>query len=144
MRKLNLRVVNCIFVGYSSTQKGYVCWSPAEKRLFVSMDVTFRELESYYSSEVISPFRDSLDTGGMRRDGDSSSDDKRMMVICTSDMFPPSTPLIPLSIRWTSHENVGIPPNRYEFPYDIVKFLLLTHITCILSTRYNIRHCLYS
>jgi hypothetical protein len=76
--KLNLRVVKCIFVGYSSTQKGYVCWSPAEKRLFVSMDVIFRELESYYSSEVISPFRDSLDTGGMRRDGDSSSDDGDM------------------------------------------------------------------
>jgi hypothetical protein len=45
-----------------------------------------------------------------------------MMVICTSDMFPPSTPLIPLSIRWTSHENAGIPPDRYEFPYDIVRY----------------------
>jgi hypothetical protein len=27
--KLNLRVVKCIFVGYSDIQKGYVCWSPA-------------------------------------------------------------------------------------------------------------------
>jgi hypothetical protein len=32
-------------VGYSGTQKGYVCWSPVERRLFVSMDVIFRENE---------------------------------------------------------------------------------------------------
>jgi len=38
--KLNPRAVKCIFVGYSGTQKGYVCWSPVEKKLFVSMDVT--------------------------------------------------------------------------------------------------------
>ena len=64
--KLDPRAVKCIFVGYSGTQKGYVCWSPVERRLFVSMDVTFRELELYYSLEVTSPFGDSLDTGGMR------------------------------------------------------------------------------
>jgi hypothetical protein len=64
--KLNPRVVKCIFVGYSGTQKGYVCWSFVEKRLFVSMNVTFREFELYYSSKAISPFGDSLDTGGMR------------------------------------------------------------------------------
>jgi hypothetical protein len=47
------------------TQKGYVCWSHVEKRLFVSMDVTFREFEPYYS-EVISPSGDSLDIKGLR------------------------------------------------------------------------------
>jgi hypothetical protein len=39
--KLDLKAVKCVFVGYSATQKGYVCWSPIEKRLFVSMDVHF-------------------------------------------------------------------------------------------------------
>jgi hypothetical protein len=39
--KLDPRTVKCVFVGYSATQKGYVCWSPVEKRLFVSMDVHF-------------------------------------------------------------------------------------------------------
>jgi hypothetical protein len=46
----------------------------------VSMDVTFQELKPYYSSEVISPFGDSLDTRGMRREEESSSDGKRRMV----------------------------------------------------------------
>jgi hypothetical protein len=72
--KLNPRVVKCIFVGYSGTQKGYVCWSLVENRLFMSMNVIFRKLEPYYSSEAISPFGDSFDIGDMRREGESSSD----------------------------------------------------------------------
>jgi hypothetical protein len=47
--KLDPRAVKCVFVGYSSTQKGYKCWDPVGKKLFVSMDVTFREFESYYT-----------------------------------------------------------------------------------------------
>jgi len=47
--KLDPQAVKCIFVGYSSTQKGYKCWDPIGKRLFVSMDVTFRESEPYYT-----------------------------------------------------------------------------------------------
>jgi hypothetical protein len=39
--------LKCVFVGYSCTQKGYRCWRPSEGR-FLSMDVTFRERESYY------------------------------------------------------------------------------------------------
>jgi hypothetical protein len=78
--KLDPKAVKCVFVGYSATQKGYVCWSPIEKRLFVSMDVTFRELEPYYSTQVASPFDDSLDTGGMRREGEDDSSSERRMV----------------------------------------------------------------
>ena len=29
--KLDPRAIKCVFVGYSGTQKGYVCWSPVEK-----------------------------------------------------------------------------------------------------------------
>ena len=47
--KLDPHAVCCIFVGYSPTQKGYRCWCPAERRFSVSMDVTFRENESFYS-----------------------------------------------------------------------------------------------
>ena len=46
--KLDPQAVKCIFVGYASTQKGYKCWDPIGKRLFVSMDVTFHEEEPYY------------------------------------------------------------------------------------------------
>ena len=69
--KLDPRAVKCVFVGYSATQKGYVCWSPIERRLFVSMDVHFREFEPYYTLEVTSPFGDLPDTGGERREGEN-------------------------------------------------------------------------
>ena len=46
--KLDHRALKCIFVGYSGKQKGYKCWCPAEKRMFVSMDVVFKEHESFY------------------------------------------------------------------------------------------------
>lgn len=46
--KLNPHFVKYVFVGYSPTQNGYRCWYPSERRFFVSMDVTFREYESYY------------------------------------------------------------------------------------------------
>ena len=50
--KLDPRAINCIFVGYSSAQKGYKCWSPNERRLFVSMDVTFRESVPFYGNKT--------------------------------------------------------------------------------------------
>jgi hypothetical protein len=70
--KLDLKTVKCIFVGYSDNQKGYVYWSPIERRLFVSMDVIFRESE-LYPLRVTSPFDDSPDTSYMRWEGDSST-----------------------------------------------------------------------
>jgi hypothetical protein len=49
--KLNPQAVKCIFVGYASTQKVYKCWDPIGRRLFVSMDVTFREAKPYYTKK---------------------------------------------------------------------------------------------
>jgi len=61
--KLDPRAVKCIFVGYSSVQKGYKCWSPSERRLFVSIDVTFRESEPFYGEKTdLSSLFSSLDS----------------------------------------------------------------------------------
>jgi hypothetical protein len=49
--KLDPQAVKCIFIGYSSTQKGYKCWDQIKRKLFVSMDVTFQEFEPYYTKK---------------------------------------------------------------------------------------------
>jgi len=70
--KLDPQAVKCIFVGYSSTQKGYKYWDPIGKRLFISMDVTFREEEPYYTKKCdLDPFLEefSLVTKSDSREG---------------------------------------------------------------------------
>ena len=46
--KLDPRSIKCIFLGYSSHQKGYKCNSPITKRVYNSMDITFFEHIPYY------------------------------------------------------------------------------------------------
>ena len=50
--KLKPRAVKCVFVGYSSTQKGYRCYHPGSKKFFVSVNVTFHENESFFSPKI--------------------------------------------------------------------------------------------
>lgn len=49
--KLDPRAIKCVFIGYSATQKGYRCYYPPTGKFFVSMDVTFREHEAFFSKE---------------------------------------------------------------------------------------------
>ncbi|CAL5366916.1 unnamed protein product [Camellia sinensis] len=53
--KLDPKAVRCVFLGYSATQKGYKCYDPHSHRLYVSMDVTFRESESVFPGPPPSP-----------------------------------------------------------------------------------------
>ena len=46
--KLNPRALKCIFIRYSSTQKGYRCYHPPSKKFFMSVDVTFVENIPYF------------------------------------------------------------------------------------------------
>jgi hypothetical protein len=55
VEKLNPKAMKYIFVGYSGTQKSMYA-SSVKYSLFVSMNVTFQELELYYSLKAISPF----------------------------------------------------------------------------------------
>jgi hypothetical protein len=39
-------------LGYSSNKKGYKCYDPKSKRLYISRDVTFVENEPYYKNKI--------------------------------------------------------------------------------------------
>ena len=45
--KLDPRAVKCIFVGYSSTQKGYICDHPSTKKRFITTDANFDEYNMF-------------------------------------------------------------------------------------------------
>jgi len=51
--KLDPKSLKCIFLGYSSHQKGYKCYSPVTKKTYNSMDVTFFEHQSYFPKPAI-------------------------------------------------------------------------------------------
>jgi len=50
--KLSPRFIKCVFVEYFRTQKGYRCYNPSTRKYLVSVDVTFFESVSYFSTHV--------------------------------------------------------------------------------------------
>ncbi|KAL0744719.1 hypothetical protein Bca101_101224 [Brassica carinata] len=49
--KLEARSTKAVFIGYSSTQKGYKCYDPIARRVLVSRDVKFLEDRGYYEEK---------------------------------------------------------------------------------------------
>ncbi|PRQ56213.1 putative RNA-directed DNA polymerase [Rosa chinensis] len=48
--KLDARALKCVFVGYGGYQKGYKCFHPPTRKYYITMDVTFFEDMSYFTS----------------------------------------------------------------------------------------------
>lgn len=53
--KLNPKAVRCVFLSYSITQKGYKCYDPHTRKVYVSMDVNLFESEFFFTSSPPSP-----------------------------------------------------------------------------------------
>ncbi|KAH9689179.1 retrovirus-related pol polyprotein from transposon RE1 [Citrus sinensis] len=49
--KLSPRALRCVFVGYALHQKGYRCYYPPSRKIYITMDVVFHEYIMYYLSE---------------------------------------------------------------------------------------------
>ncbi|CAL2258010.1 unnamed protein product [Prunus armeniaca] len=50
--KLKPRALKCVFIGYAQHQKGYRCYHPPTQKLYITMDVVYREEEMYFSGGV--------------------------------------------------------------------------------------------
>lgn len=48
--KLEPKSIKCIFIGYSSTQKGYKCYNPTTKRVHVSREVRFIKEKDFFDT----------------------------------------------------------------------------------------------
>ena len=46
--KLHPRAIKCVFLGYSSTQKGYKCHNPSTRKCYIFADVTFIENKPFF------------------------------------------------------------------------------------------------
>ena len=56
--KLSVKATKCVFLGYSHLQRGYRCYSLDINRYFISVDVTFFEGSSFFSSAARPPVYD--------------------------------------------------------------------------------------
>ena len=51
--KLDPRALRCVFLGYSTTQKGYKCYHLPTRKFYVSIDVTFVESTPFFGSSPV-------------------------------------------------------------------------------------------
>ncbi|RVW18940.1 Retrovirus-related Pol polyprotein from transposon TNT 1-94 [Vitis vinifera] len=49
--KLTSHALQCVFIGYALHKKGYRCYHPPTRQMYITMDVVFHEDSMYFSSE---------------------------------------------------------------------------------------------
>src|ERR1044072_2434122 len=90
--KLDPRDIKCVFIGYAPDKKGYKCYHPSSRRVYISMDVTFQEIESFYLSSQLQ--------------GENSQEAESPELPVLPLVLPlPQEPLMPSSIPTTEDTN---------------------------------------
>ncbi|KAL1214926.1 Retrovirus-related Pol polyprotein from transposon TNT 1-94 [Cardamine amara subsp. amara] len=64
--KLDAKSTRSVFIGYSTTQKGYRCYDPSTKRIMTSRDVKFLEDQSYFEKSGWESVKDLADSTANR------------------------------------------------------------------------------
>lgn len=49
--KLEPWAVKCVFMGYADCKKGYRCYNPRERKMYITRDIVFHENTSFFSHE---------------------------------------------------------------------------------------------
>ncbi|CAL9009279.1 unnamed protein product [Prunus brigantina] len=80
--KLEPRALKCVFIGYAQHQKGYRCYHPPTQKLYITMDVVFREEEMYFSGGVQARANTTPETMH------ESSDDRSRLVLSPTTQSP--------------------------------------------------------
>ena len=91
--KLDLRSLKCVFVGYSSNQKGYKCYHPPTRKLYVSTGVTFVENKPYFSTPYLQG---------------------ELSILEDEELAIPSLEIIPSSESFKSKETTSVLPISLE------------------------------
>ena len=126
--KFDPQALCCVFLGYSSTQKGYKCYYPSTRKMIISKDVTFVENQAFFCPSASSHQGESL--GGdqvlpilesifqpspspTQSDGTSDS-----LPTATDSFLPTCSSLIHLDLGSTPTEVTSqeIPPSILDFP----------------------------
>ncbi|KAJ0082182.1 hypothetical protein Patl1_10389 [Pistacia atlantica] len=111
--KLPYRSTPCIFIGYCSNQKGFRCYDPSSRRVYISINVIFDE--AVFLSRVQSPI---MDSGS---NIPSTGNSLPLLLFPPSHIFPSSSPSTSISPSHTtpiisSDHDFSIPPDT---PPDI-------------------------
>ena len=127
--KLSPRSAMCVFLDYSSEQKGYRCYDPVPRRLRISRHVTFLKDTPYYSSS-------SQDLHFLQRPDPLPSPDSVPFSIMLPGAVPSLVPpppassaslsgsvdsesaFVALDRSSSSHSLVPVPPSPVDDPAD--------------------------
>jgi len=51
--KLDPHAIKSVFIGYASNKKGYKCYHPQSRKVYISKDITFHETKSFFPSSQL-------------------------------------------------------------------------------------------